>query len=489
MQPVLLFLLLLCAQPFVSVRINAGEAWSKIEKSGVLRWGGDLSGGAPYVFPDPGNPKNYIGFEVEIMEAIARQLNVKPVLVDVPWDQLVPALLRGDFEVVFNGLEITQGRKETIDFTTPYYFFSEQITTRLGEERFHSLQDLHGFSVGTLSASLAQNILEKEGHIRVVPYGSPVEAYRDLEIGRIEAALFDVPIAAWYAGVNPKLQNLQNLVGEGIYAGGVRKDSPILREKLNTALKNLIQNGELESIYRKWHMWTPAQKKLQNLANESQENGGREKIPLKRFAGVIAQGAAMTLLLAFLSMGLAVMVGMSLCLGKLYAPKPIKYFCTCYIEIVRGTPLLIQLYLLYYGLPNIGIELDAFLAAILGLGLNYGAYEAEIYRAGILSIPRGQHEAALSIGMTGTQTLRYVIIPQSIAVILPPSTNDFIALFKDTSLVSIITVMELTRAYSQAANTTYRFLELGLCTALLYFLMSFPLSLWARKVESKQQRA
>ena len=156
---------------------------------------------------------------------------------------------------------------------------------------------------------------------------------------------------------------------------------------------------------------------------------------------------------------------------------------------MRGTPLLIQLYLLYYGLPNLGIQLNAFVAAVLGVGLNYAAYEAEIYRAGILSVPAGQGEAARSLGMTHSQSIRFIIVPQAIRTIFPPSTNDFIALFKDTSLVSIITVSELTRAYSQAATTTYRFLELGLMTAALYFLMSFPLSVISSRMEKRQYAA
>ena len=193
----------------------------------------------------------------------------------------------------------------------------------------------------------------------------------------------------------------------------------------------------------------------------------------------------MTVVLSFLSLALAVYFGAFLAAGKLYGNRLIRFICSAYVEIIRGTPLLIQLYLLYYGLPNLGIQLNAFVAAILGLGMNYAAYETEIYRAGLLSVSKGQEEAARSLGMTGWQTLRFVLIPQAVRTILPPSTNDFIALFKDTSLVSIITVMELTRAYTTAATTTYRFLELGLTTALLYFLMSFPLSLWSRALEKR----
>jgi polar amino acid transport system substrate-binding protein len=461
----------------------AGEAWDRVERTGEIRWGGDLAGGAPYVYPDPDHPEKNIGFEVEIMEALAAKLGVRARFVSVPWDQLVPALLRDDFDMVLNGLEITQNRRESIDFTVPYYIFSEIITVPAGDTRIHKFEDLRGRRVGTLSASLAQNILEKDGRVTVVSYPTPVEAIRDLDIGRIDATLLDLPIANFY--VRPSMKNLGELVGEGLYAGGIRKDSPVLRAKADRALEELLKSGELDRIYRKWQLWTDKQLRLREISG-GQTGKIREKISIGKYWPMILKGAGMTLVLSVCAMALAVLAGFLLSLGKLYGSGPVKFFCHAYIELIRGTPLLIQLYLLYYGLPNIGIQLNAFVAALLGLGLNYAAYEAEIYRAGFLSISKGQDEAARSLGMTGWQSLRYVIVPQAVRTILPPSTNDFIALFKDTSLVSIITVTELTRAYSQAATTTYRFLELGLLTAFLYFLMSFPLSLWSRSMEKSQ---
>ena len=118
----------------------------------------------------------------------------------------------------------------------------------------------------------------------------------------------------------------------------------------------------------------------------------------------------------------------------MFGPAPVRWFASAYVEVVRGTPLLIQLYLIYYGLPNVGIRLNAFTAAVLGLGFNYAAYEAENYRAGIQAIPRGQMEAALSLGMTRAAAIRRVILPQAMRLVVPPVTNDFIALFKGTLL-------------------------------------------------------
>ena len=165
-----------------------------------------------------------------------------------------------------------------------------------------------------------------------------------------------------------------------------------------------------------------------------------------------------------------------LVLLRLYGIAPLRWLATAYIEVIRGTPLLIQLFLIYYGLPEIGIRLNAFLAAILGLGLNYAANEAENYRAGIQAIPRGQMEAALALGMSRWQALRHVILPQALRLVIPPVTNDFIAMFKDSSLVSVITMVELTKVYGMLAMSTYDYIGLGLMTAAIYFALSYPAS-------------
>ena len=202
-----------------------------------------------------------------------------------------------------------------------------------------------------------------------------------------------------------------------------------------------------------------------------------------KFLPTLLKGALVTIGISILSMILAVSLGLALAIMRLYGNTWLQKISTAYIEIYRGTPLLIQLYILYYGLPNIGITLSAFVAAVLGLGMNYAAYEAEIYRAGIQSIPKGQTEAALSLGMSKRLALKRIILPQALRIAIPPMTNDFIALFKDSSLVSVIAIVELTKSYSILASASMNFFTLGIITALLYFCMSYPLSLYARKLE------
>src|SRR5262249_13032889 len=152
-------------------------------------------------------------------------------------------------------------------------------------------------------------------------------------------------------------------------------------------------------------------------------------------------------------------------------PWPIRALAVVYIEFFRGIPVLLLLYFLYYGLPDLfGIQLPPLQAAILGFGINYAAYEAEIYRAGIMAIPVGPWEAAASLGMPPALTFRRIILPQAIKTILPPATNDLVALFKDASVVSIIAVTELSKQYQILSKNTFKYVEIGLVTAALYLI-------------------
>ncbi len=156
------------------------------------------------------------------------------------------------------------------------------------------------------------------------------------------------------------------------------------------------------------------------------------------------QGALVTLLVSLVSFALASPLGIALAVLRLYTGRPGRWLAAAYVEVFRGTPLLLQLYVLYFGLADV-IRLDPMTAAILGLALNYGAYEAEVYRGALSSVPHGQTEAARALGLSRWQALRHVVFPQALRTALPAVTNDFVALLKDSSLISVITVVELTK--------------------------------------------
>lgn len=466
-----------------------------------LTWGGDAEGGAPYLLPDPHRPRQIIGFEVDLMEALARQLGRRQVFVQNQWDGLIPGLLRGNYDLAVNGLEITDDRRQRIAFSIPYYACGEQLSLRRSEKSIERLTDLHGRIVGTLKFSLAQRLLEDEGGIEIRAYENQNNAYDDLANGRLDAVLMDWPIALYYSRPNPALKFAGESIGTLEYGIGVRPGERQFLEQVDDGLRELMRSGELRRIYERWGIWNAETERLfvRQLENPTREPaeqvlplpagslGWRERAArtLGYLPPMLMQGVPMTLLISILGMLVAMFLGLAIALLNLYASPPLAILARLYVEIFRGTPLLIQLYLIFYGLPNIGIRFSPLMAAVMGLGLNYAAYEAENYRSGILAIPRGQMEAALALGLTRYQALRYVVVPQALRLVIPPVTNDFIALFKDSSIVSVITMVELTKIYGQLAATYFDYIGAGLVAALLYLLMGLPFVRIARWAERR----
>ena len=467
--------------------VSAGDHLAEIKSSGVLRWGADAEGGAPYVYPDPQKPEQLIGFECELADALAARLGVKAQMVQNQWDQLIPALERGNFDIILNGLELTADNQRRIVMTQPYYVYAQQIVTRKDTEGLTHLEDLKGKAVGVLSSTAAQRLLDKMGGADARIYPGNVESFRDLKAHRIDAVLLDLPIAIFYAKPDTELKFSGESFAPGYYGIGVRKEDTSLLLALNTAIQQLADDHTLERIYRKYGVWDDRQAGLKNYQPETV--AAAKSISTirewRKYLPLLLRGAAMTVAISVLAMVLAVVVGLIVVLVRLYAVAPLQWLAKAYVEVIRGTPLLIQLFMIYYGLPEIGIRLNSFCAAILGLGLNYAASESENYRAGIQSIPHGQVEAAMALGMNRRQLLQHIVLPQALRVVIPPVTNDFIAMFKDSSIVSVITMVELTKVYGMLAMSTYDYMGLGLMTAGIYFALSYPASIFANHLERK----
>ena len=191
-----------------------------------------------------------------------------------------------------------------------------------------------------------------------------------------------------------------------------------------------------------------------------------------------------TLVLSCLSMAIAVALGVLIASGRVYGTGLIRLALTGYVELMRGTPVLLQLFVIYYGLAAV-VKLPAFLAALAGLALNYAAYESEIYRGALEAIPSGQLEAARTLGLTERQVLRLVRGPQAFRLALAPMTNDFVALLKDSSLVSVLTVVELTKQTQIFATNIGSWVVPGTLCAAMYLVMSLPLGALARRLEAR----
>ena len=192
---------------------------------------------------------------------------------------------------------------------------------------------------------------------------------------------------------------------------------------------------------------------------------------------LLITGAGITIQITAISVGLGLIIGMFVGIARISNVKLLRWLAAIYIDFLRGTPLLVQIFLIYFALPVILEQrVDPFIAAITACGINSGAYIAEIFRAGIQAIDEGQMEAGRSLGMTWVQTMRYIIVPQAFKNIVPPLGNEFIALLKDSSLVSVIGFEELTRRGQLIIARTYGSLEIWISVAIIYLVMTLTIT-------------
>ena len=510
-----------------------------IQSRGTLVWGADQEGGGPFVFPDEQDPNKLVGFEVELAELIAAHMGVKAQFAQGQWDKLPDLLDRGDIDIVLNGFEWNPGRAERYGTSIPYYIYELQLLARKDDDSIQAWDDLIKQPAGRprkmslLGGAAAEDFTnafaaEHQTTIELALFDGVTDAMRAAELGtdNIDGNVQDLPIWNFYRKDFPNLKPVGPPVGRGFYVALLRKSDRQLLDSVNEAIHTGLRDGRLRKIFERYGMWndvqairaleTSADGGFRGLAKAGESNnaatteGDSEVAATNRpelsssqsLHGLkvitqrgwfLVKAAIMTVLLSITAMPLAVLIGLMMALMKLYGKWFVSIPATCYVELVRGTPLVLQLYVIYFLVPEVlkflfpgtHFSISAFWSAVAGLAINYSAYEAEIYRAGLQAIPKGQMEAALSLGMTRNLALRRIIIPQATRIVIPPVTNDFIALFKDTAVCSVITVVELSKEYYIQARNTGAIVELGLLTAFLYLAMSYPLSVVAGRLERR----
>jgi polar amino acid transport system substrate-binding protein len=469
-----------------------------------LRWAADPEGGAPYVEADPADPSKVEGFEVDIAGVVARALGRTPRFTFTSYASIDQSVARGDADLGLNGLEDTPARRAAMAVTVPYYEFREVLSVRNADAaRFRTLADIAGRRVGTLGGTMAYEILLGAGprhRIETVSYDDDVHPYSDLLLGRVDAVLLDNVIAERRVRQLSGVAVQPQTVAVGHYVGVLAPGNRTLRDEVSRALLAAMRDGSLERILRKWHVWNDDQPALyarllrgevaapSASITESAADGGAVHgaawQATRRYLPTLIRAAGVTLVLSCLSMAVAVALGMLIASGRVYGDAPLRLVLTGYVELMRGTPILLQLFVIYYGMAA-AIRLPAFVAALAGLALNYAAYESEIYRGALEAVPIGQLEAARTLGFTERQILSLVRGPQAFRLALPPMTNDFVALLKDSSLVSVLTVVELTKQTQIFAANIGSWVIPGSLCAALYLAMSLPLAATARRLERR----
>jgi polar amino acid transport system substrate-binding protein len=482
----------------------AAFASDAVAQPRALRWAGDPEGGAPFVEADPSRPDRLVGFDVEIVTLIASALGRTPEFVNVRFESIGQSIDRGDADIGMSGIEDTPARRATMALTVPYYEFREVLAVRDADaSRYHSLADLRGKAVATLGGTIAYEILlraERDHGLHAVSYDDDVHPYTDLAIGRVDAVLLDHVLAERRRRSVPGFTIQPQTVAIGHYVGILSAANAPLRDSIDQILRAAMRDGRLERIFRAWSVWNDEQPTLyaRLLAGEPvppivglDTSAAAANIPkweaAKRYLPSLLRASVVTIVLSCVSMGLAVAIGVLIATGRVYGGRFARAALTAYVELIRGTPILLQLFVLYYGLAA-AIRLPAFVAALLGLALNYAAYESEIYRSALEAISVGQLEAARTLGLSERQVLRLVRAPQAFRLALAPMTNDFVALLKDSSLVSVLTVLELTKQTQIFATNLGSWVIPGTLCAALYLAMSLPLAALARRLE-RQWRA
>jgi polar amino acid transport system substrate-binding protein len=462
-----------------------------------LRWGGDAEGGAPFCEADPNDPTKLRGFDVEVAGEMAKGLGRVPRFVQVAWSSIDQSVARGDFDIGMSGVEETSARCAALNCTVPYFEFRYVLAVRAADrDRFRNLRDLRGRKVATLGATVAYDVLlaaQQRGELEVVSYDDDVHPYEDLQGGRVDAVMLDNIIAERALRRVTGLVQQPDAVATGHYVGVMAKGNEALRDQINAILKARMQDGTLERIYRQWQIWDEHQPAFfASVLTKTAAVTPSAPPPTRRSLGAavaaylpaLLRASLITIALSCAAMALAICLGVVIASGRVYGNVLVRGLLSVYVEVVRGTPVLLQLFVLYYGLSAV-IRLPAFIAALLGLGLNYAAYESEIYRGALEAVPRGQLEAARTLGLTESQVLRLVRGPQAFRIALAPMTNDFVALLKDSSLVSVITVIELTKQTSIFAANIGSWVIPGILCAALYLILSLPLSRLATRLEAR----
>ncbi|MEX0704796.1 MAG: ABC transporter substrate-binding protein/permease [Planctomycetales bacterium] len=501
--------------PVLLAVILSGCAGEAGDERPLLRWGADREGGGPFIYPPEEDPGGIVGFEVDLAAALAGEIDRAPRFTQGQWDQLLAMLSRADCDVVLNGYEYTPARAERYLASIPYYIYELGLAVRRDDETLRGWDDLNRprpdggrRTIAVLTESAADHYATERfgGACDIRRFDGSTEALHLLQNGQIDATIQDLPILDFYITRErqyPLLETVGPEVAPGYYVVYARPEDRELIEQVNQAIRRLYDSGRLEEIYERYGIWNETQRTLPEVwetwdsSLRSSATGTREK--LARWIVPLLKASLVTIALASLSMPLAIAIGLFVAIVRAWdspalggSPesaslplRPVRWLCTLYVEVVRGTPLAFQLFVIFFVLPEAGIHISAFWAGVVGLAINYSAYEAEIFRLGIQAIPRGQMEAALSLGMSRPMAVYAVILPQVVRVVLPATANDFIALFKDTAVCSVIAVEELSKQYSIGAKSTGLFIELALMASVLYLAMSYPLSLLSGWLERR----
>lgn len=455
--------------------------------------------------PIEGTKQYANGYDVQTAKKIAKALGKKPLIVKTKWEGLVPALTSGKIDLIIAGMSPTKERKKEIAFSNSYYTSEPVLVVRKDSKyaKAKNLNDFSGAKVTSQQGVYLYNLINQIPKVsRQTAMGDFSQMRQALASNVIDAYVSERPeaLSSTKANSNFKMVSLKNgfkvSKSDVTIAVGMRKGDPRI-EQVNAALDQFPLKEQI-SLMDKIIPMQPSQNNSDQKKSKSNFFDQVSKIVKNNWKALL-RGTGVTLLISIIGTIAGLIIGLLIGVYRT-APKASNlilawlqkifgWLLTVYIEVFRGTPMIVQAMVIYYGTAQaFGVSLDRTLAAIFIVSINTGAYMSEIVRGGIFAVDKGQFEAATALGFTHRQTMRKIVLPQVVRNILPATGNEFVINIKDTSVLNVISVVELYFSGNTVATQTYQYFQTFFIIAVIYFILTFTVTRILRLVERKMDQ-
>ncbi|HCV6206517.1 TPA: ABC transporter permease subunit [Staphylococcus aureus] len=466
-------LLISSAMVYINPTAHAEQTWEKIKERGELRVG--LSADyAPMEFEHTVNGKTeYAGVDIDLAKKIAKDNNLKLKIVNMSFDSLLGALKTGKIDIIISGMTSTPERKKQVDFSDSYMMTKNIMLVKKDKvNEYKDIKDFNNKKVGAQKGTEQEKIAQTEiENASITSLSRLPDVILALKSGKVEGAVVEKPVAEAYLKQNPKLgiSNVKFNEEEKDTVIAVPKDSPKLLSQINKTIKEVKDKGLID-------------KYMTNAANAMNDDSGF----ISKYGSFFLKGIKITILISLIGVALGSILGAFVALMKLSKIKIISWIASIYIEILRGTPMLVQVFIVFFGITAaLGLDISALVCGTIALVINSSAYIAEIIRAGINAVDKGQMEAARSLGLNYRQTMKSVIMPQAIKNILPALGNEFVTLIKESSIVSTIGVGEIMFNAQVVQGISFDPFTPLIVAAALYFVLTFVLTRIMNMIEGR----
>ncbi|MFM1617094.1 ABC transporter substrate-binding protein/permease [Streptococcus mutans] len=455
--------------------------------------------------PIEGTKQYANGYDVQTAKKIAKTLGKKPLIVKTKWEGLVPALTSGKIDLIIAGMSPTKERKKEMAFSNSYYTSEPVLVVRKDSKyaKAKNLNDFSGAKVTSQQGVYLYNLINQIPKVsRQTAMGDFSQMRQALASNVIDAYVSERPeaLSSTKANSNFKMVSLKNgfkvSKSDVTIAVGMRKGDPRI-EQVNAALDQFPLKEQI-SLMDKIIPMQPSQNNSDQKESKSNFFDQVSKIVKNNWKALL-RGTGVTLLISIIGTITGLIIGLLIGVYRT-APKASNlilawlqkifgWLLTVYIEVFRGTPMIVQAMVIYYGTAQaFGVSLDRTLAAIFIVSINTGAYMSEIVRGGIFAVDKGQFEAATALGFTHRQTMRKIVLPQVVRNILPATGNEFVINIKDTSVLNVISVVELYFSGNTVATQTYQYFQTFFIIAVIYFILTFTVTRILRLVERKMDQ-